>query len=91
MPERRVSALTQELWDKVGVALHKTGSWTEYRAILDHHDLEIRLRPRGLVFENGRSYASAGRISESLPALSQRFGETLQENRNRLINRELYT
>ena len=86
MPERRVSAFTQELRDKAGVALHKAESWAEYRAVLDHHDLEMRLRPRGLVLSDGRAYASAGRVSESLPALNQRFGETLQENRSRLVD-----
>ncbi|MCY4672389.1 MAG: hypothetical protein OXD43_01250 [Bacteroidetes bacterium] len=46
----------------------------------------MRLRPRGLVLSDGRSYASAGQVSESLPALSQRFRETLQENHTRLVD-----
>ncbi len=46
----------------------------------------MKLRPRGLVLSDGRSYLSAERVSENLPALNQRFGETLQENRSRLVD-----
>ena len=38
---------------------------------------------------DGHQYAAAGRVSESLLALSRRFGETLQENRIRLTESRL--
>ena len=87
--EHKTSPFAQELRERIGEKLKATRDWADYQHVVTSEGLHLKLHSRGLVLTDGRQYAAAGRVSESLPVLSKRFGETLQEHRVRLAESAL--